>query len=94
MVVPSINSSVAGRMPLPMIVDTAWLACVSLSKTATAVTRARQRHQPQVDLGDDAERALRADEQLHELVAGGVLGDLAAQPHDPPLASTTVSPMT
>ena len=39
-----------------------------------------QRHQLHDRLGDDAQRALGADEQLHQPVAAGALAQLAAQP--------------
>ena len=39
---------------------------------------ARQRHQLHDDLGDDAESALGADEQLHQPVAGRPLAEPAA----------------
>ncbi len=41
----------------------------------------RQRPQPERDLGDDAERALGADDQPGEVVAGDALGRLSAQPY-------------
>ena len=41
-----------------------------------------RRDQPQPDRGDDAERALGADEQPHEVVARHVLAGVAAELHD------------
>ena len=43
--------------------------------------RLGQPHQPDGDLGGDAERALGADERAEQVVAGRV-GRLAAEPHD------------
>ena len=44
--------------------------------------RRRQRYQAQRDLGDDRQRAFRADEQLRQVVADDVLDRLAAGPDD------------
>ena len=41
-----------------------------------------QGQQPQDDLGHHGQRALRADQQLHQVVAGHVLDQLAAHLHD------------
>src|SRR5216683_5190853 len=45
-------------------------------------SRAGQRRELENHLGDDTERALRADEQLHQRVARRVLGELAAEAQD------------
>ena len=45
--------------------------------------RRRARHQLQQDLGDDAERPFRSDEQVLHRVAGDVLDARAAEPRDP-----------
>ena len=41
--------------------------------------------QPQLDLGDDAERAFGADEQAREVVAGTGLARAVAGTHDAPV---------
>ncbi len=56
--------------------------------------RRRPRHELEQHLGDDAERALGADEQVLERVAGDVLDARVAEPRDPPSASTTSRPIT
>ena len=48
---------------------------------------------PQAGAGDDAERALRADEQLREVGTDGLAGE-AAGAHVEPSASTTSRPTT
>ncbi len=57
----------------------AALARVRAKATSTAVLSGA-RQQPQPHRGDDPERALRADQQVLDVVAGDVLADPAAEP--------------
>ncbi len=82
-VVRSIISSVAGRVTA-MIALTVRPASATSANVATIVQAGgRQGTQPQRRLGDDAERALGADEQPLEVVARDVLDRAAAQPDGP-----------
>ena len=59
---------------------TASAAACTVGNVATSVDRAAcGRHQPQDRPGDDAERALAADEQLEQREPGDVLDPLAAE---------------
>ena len=85
----SIISIAAGRMPAPMIADTAAPPCPVVPNAASRVgTASREPGQLHDDLGDDAERALRADERAEQVVpgrrAGAVAepGQLAGRGHD------------
>ena len=75
-------SSSADGLTRPMTSTTARpAATTSANVAATVAAGAGQRTQPQRGLGDDAERALRADEEALEVVAGDVLDRGAAEAH-------------
>ena len=70
MVSRSIISSAEGRIPPATIPDTAAPAASVVSNPARSVcTASGTRHEPKRDPGDDAERALRADDDTEEIGA-------------------------
>ena len=76
----SIISIAAGTMRRAIMPATAALAVSMLGNTARIVlTALGDRHQAHPDAGDDAQRALGADDQSHQVVArrvGGAAADL------------------
>ena len=70
-------------MPAAAIRATASPAAATLAKNASTVSLlGGHRSQAQGRLGDDAQRALRADEEVCQVVAGHVLDRPAAGPDD------------
>ena len=85
-VIRSRNSSVHGMIRAAMIAETVSAASSIRSYSASIVRRAGGRGTSlQQHLGDDAERALGADEQVLHRVAGDVLDARAAEARDPPV---------
>ena len=80
------SSSVTGDSPAAAIALTASPAPSSVGEEREhRRARRRRRAQPERRLGDDRERALAADEQVGQRVAGDVLDVLAAGPDDGPV---------
>ena len=77
----SISSSIDGRSVAVIATTAAAAASIEAKFGDQRRRRRRRRQQPQGQLGDHAERALGADEQLGQRQPGDVLQPRAAQPH-------------
>ena len=82
-------------MRAAMIADTVSAASsIRIVEREHRPARRGPRHELEQDLGDDAERAFGADEQILQRVAGHVLHALVAEARDLAVGSTTSSPIT